>query len=226
MLSHRPTVVSLIICGLQITHPSVSLTEIIDSQDEAYRRMRLGFVLLLVLAMGLVAGGFTGKAIAENTSNSSNGTSDSNDALLAGDIAIVSGAPSQEPPISTTSPAPAQQGIPLLLQGPTSSEAPASSKAPTGISEQGPGYSPSSDPVSALQINPSQLYQVSRQVGASLTVEEDIIGDVNEDGFVNEVDLVQVAGSLDTLAGEPSLLDVNGDGRIDIFDLATVAALQ
>jgi hypothetical protein len=189
--------------------------------------MRLGLLLTLVLAVGLVAGGFTGRAIAENTFNSSNGTSDSNDDLLADGIAIFSGVSSQGPRISATSTATAQQGIPQLFQAPTSLE------APTGISEQGSrssepssGASPSSRSVSALQINSSQLYQVSHQVGALLTVEEGLIGDVNEDGFVNEVDLVQVAGSLDTLPGEPSLLDVNGDGRIDIFDLATVAAHQ
>lgn len=44
--------------------------------------------------------------------------------------------------------------------------------------------------------------------------------------LVNAVDLGEVAGSFDSIPGEPTPLDVNGDGRIDIFDLATVAAHQ
>ena len=179
--------------------------------------MRLVLVLIVIVAVGLVAGGFTGRTIAENAFNSSGGdSSDSNENLLPDDMPLVSGAPapSEGATVSTTSASTslAQQGLPQLLQAPTSSEAPTSNKAPANISELGSGSNeqssgpgPSSGPISALQINSPQLYQVSRQVAASLTVEEGLIGDVNEDGSVDEVDLVQVAGSFDSIPGEPTL---------------------
>ena len=51
----------------------------------------------------------------------------------------------------------------------------------------------------------------------------DIVGDVNEDGVVNVLDLVMVAQHFGT--GKPSnpRVDVNGDGVVNILDLVVVA---
>ena len=49
----------------------------------------------------------------------------------------------------------------------------------------------------------------------------DIVGDVNEDGAVNVLDLVLVAGEFGV--ENPSHTDVNGDGVVNILDLVAVA---
>ena len=187
------------------------------------------------MAVGLVAGGFTGRTIAENALKSSGGaSSDSNTDLQADDFPIISGPPdhSQESQTSATNSPSTQQEPPQIFEAPNAGEFSVpetderslpSSSPPTG------GTSAPTNalgPISVLTSHSPPLYQVSREVGASLTVQEGLLGDVNDDGSVNQIDLVEVSRSFDTRPGEPTLLDVNGDGRVDIFDLATVAAHQ
>ena len=51
----------------------------------------------------------------------------------------------------------------------------------------------------------------------------DIVGDVNEDGVVNVLDLVMVAQHIGTEKSSNPRVDVNGDGVVNILDLVAVA---
>ena len=54
-----------------------------------------------------------------------------------------------------------------------------------------------------------------------VAMDVDIVGDVNDDGVVNVLDLVLVAG--DFGVENPSHTDLNGDGVVNILDLVIVA---
>ena len=197
-------------------------------------RMRLVLVLVVITAVGIVAGGFTGKTIAENslTSSSSAPTDSKKDLLTDYTRLVSSDDPSPQASVNSTGTAPAQQEPPQIFEAPKAEGSSIHETEQQSFSSSSPsseGTTPltnATGPISALTSHSPPLYQVSRQVGASLTIEEGLIGDVNDDGSVNEIDLVQVSRSFDTRPGQPTLLDVNGDGRVDIFDLATVAAHQ
>ena len=51
----------------------------------------------------------------------------------------------------------------------------------------------------------------------------DIVGDVNEDGSVNVLDLVMIAQHIGTDKPSDPRVDVNGDGVVNILDLTLVA---
>ena len=51
----------------------------------------------------------------------------------------------------------------------------------------------------------------------------DIVGDVNEDGVVNVLDMVLVAHAFGIEKPSNSRVDVNGDGVVNILDLVMVA---
>ncbi len=53
-----------------------------------------------------------------------------------------------------------------------------------------------------------------------------ITGDVNEDGFVDILDIAAAAGVFGTQTGDPTYnaaADINSDGLIDVFDLVSIA---
>ena len=209
------------------------MTRLLSKQGGLFQTIRLPLGLMAIVAIGLVAGAFTGKTIAGGDQSSpSIVSSGSGWSPPAGSLNT-----SSDPQGDSYAP-PAKSEPPQIFEAPTSSEpsqvfetaqsfeTPLSNEDPSTLSTPSGGSTPISSPLASVAQAPSPVYQVSRQVDASLTVEEGIIGDVNDDGIVNAVDLGEVAGSFDSIPGEPTPLDVNGDGRIDIFDLATVAAHQ
>ena len=66
-------------------------------------------------------------------------------------------------------------------------------------------------------LSPEYLITVEGEVPTRLA------SDVNADGRVDILDLVQVAQSLNTDASTNPQADVNGDGTIDVFDIIAVA---
>ena len=67
-----------------------------------------------------------------------------------------------------------------------------------------------------------RVVQVSRGIPSGLTLLPALPGDVNLDLVVDEEDLLIVAGALGTMPPHPPAADINGDGRVDVFDLAIV----
>ena len=82
--------------------------------------MRLVLVLMVITAVGIVAGGFTGKTIAENslTSSSSAPTDSKKDLLTDYTRLVSSDDPSPQASVNSTGTAPAQQEPPQIFEAP------------------------------------------------------------------------------------------------------------
>ncbi len=63
----------------------------------------------------------------------------------------------------------------------------------------------------------------SREQTWNIDIAMDVVGDVNNDGAVNVLDLVLVAQHLGETVPPNSEVDVNGDGTVNVLDLVAIA---
>ena len=75
--------------------------------------------------------------------------------------------------------------------------------------------------IATIRVTDNSFLQVSRQLESTLLVA--LMGDVTIDGTINHEDLRTVSEALGSTTPNSRWLDINGDGIVDILDLAIVA---
>ncbi|MNI36797.1 hypothetical protein D3C73_908620 [compost metagenome] len=70
-----------------------------------------------------------------------------------------------------------------------------------------------------------QIYHPNETVTRSYEILQYEIEDVNQNGMINEIDIIEVAKRIGKPAGEFKQYDVNRDGTIDIKDMALIALI-
>ncbi len=70
-----------------------------------------------------------------------------------------------------------------------------------------------------------KLYHMRADLLAKLETVLAVPGDINGDGVVDVIDLLDLIGSFGMLVGQPGCdpaCDLNGDGAVDVLDLLTL----
>ena len=200
--------------------------------------MRLALIFPILLAVAILAGGLVGRTVA--------GSSKSPDTLVSlspGTLThplghLVQDSRIQPPndPVPHNGQASAVAELPLSTEGRTHTSALAG-PLPAGsypvVNAPDPPPSHATTGAERLGVTTAfsgglatlRVIQVSQGIPSRLTLLPALPGDVNLDLVVDELDLRIVAGALGTIQPQPPEADINGDGRVDVLDLA-IASLH